>query len=487
VNSPTIWILFPILVAGIIYLFRDRQRLIIIIAILVSLLLAVLAWQIPLGQPINPGFLPFLIPGESGSWQARLLFQDPSSFRIVETMTIFGRQLVLVNAIRPILALIYLVVAIWIGGSYAAKADLLFVPLGLVIAALLTAALAVRPFLYAALLIELTALISVPILSPPGTSTSRGVIRFLTFQTLGMPFVLLAGWILNTTDGIPLSETIIIRGAILAGIGLAFLTSVFPFHTWIPMVAEESHPYSTGFVLFTLPTVVSLFSIAFLIQYIVPISSPVVWLSLRFLGLLMVVGGGLWCALQVNLGRMLGFAATAEIGLFLLAISLGPGETSLSIALAQILPRGIALAVWALALAVIKNRYNGLHFRQVQGAARILPLAAISLVLAQLSLAGLPLLAGFPVRLSLWTTLAGQSLPEALLALAGSAALMVGGVRTLAVLVTGKSLEAWQTNETQLQTVLFILGWVMLVVVGVLPQLVLGPFTNMALVFSAVP
>jgi len=272
--------------------------------------------------------------------------------------------------------------------------------------------------------------------------------------------------------------------------GFAVKLPVFPFHTWIPMVAEESHPYAAGFIFFILPTLVSLFSLAFLRAYVLEIAPPFIWTAIRFMGLVMIVIGGLWCAFQVHLGRMMGFAAVVEIGLFLLAFGLGPGkseipgETALSISLAQILPRGIAMAIWALSLAIIQRKRKGLNFKQVQGVIRETPIASFSIILALFSLAGLPLLAGFPIRMALWSALAEQSLSSALFALGGSAAMLLGGVRALSVLVSGQERSGWKISENRFQILLLLLGWMMLFLIGLMPQLILGPLGNMVNIFS---
>ena len=124
-----------------------------------------------------------------------------------------------------------------------------------------------------------------------------------------------------------------------------------------------------------------------------------------------------------------------------------------------------------------------LTFKNVQGAARRFPVAALGLLLAQFSLAGFPLLVGFPVRLALWTELAHDSTLIATLALIGSFGLIVGGLRTMAVLVMGSDEQDWETNESLQERLLLGLGGIALVVMGVFPQIFTPLFTGMAETF----
>ena len=115
---------------------------------------------------------------------------------ISASLPIFGANFSLDNSLRPVMVMVYLTVAFWFGGAYSARTGRLFTPFGLAIAALLSAALAVTPSTYAAMLIELAVLLCVPLFSPPGKPVTRGVRRFLTFQTIGMVLVLLADYFL---------------------------------------------------------------------------------------------------------------------------------------------------------------------------------------------------------------------------------------------------------------------------------------------------
>jgi NADH-quinone oxidoreductase subunit N len=485
-NAPVVWILFPGIVAMVLFLLRRWERSIHIAGILIAIALAWLAMNLPINERISLAPLP-----------------SPSTFTVGETLTILGRRFVLQNDSRPLLALVYLVIAFWFGGAYVAKTSRLFVPAGLGIAALLIAVLAVEPFLYAALLIEVAALASVPILSPPGKPVGRGVLRFLTFQTFGVPFILFAGWMLSGVGTTPEDADLILRVSVLIILGFAFFMAIFPFHTWIPMLAGEEHPYSTAFVFFFIPGIISLFGLEFLNQYNWLRALPWLYLVLGSLGTLMVTIGGIWAAFQRHLGRIFGYAVILEIGLILQALSLlsnvgseqtgAPPITALSvdpqvgIYFGLFLPRALGFALWALALSVLKAQTGDLSFDQVEGYGRRYPWVATALTLALLSLAGFPLLAGFPVHLSLWSAVVQESLPFTALSLAGAAGLIAAGVRTLAVLISGYEPMNWSITETRAQIILLGLGCAMLIIAGLFPQWYLPALTRIVQSFLGSP
>lgn len=472
-TSPLIWIVLPAVYAGILFIVRRWERTVVILGILISLLLAWFAWVAPIGETMVVG-----------PWRANL----------DDTLTILGRRFVLDAADAPVLTLIYLGLAFWFGGSIIANTGNLFVPIGLANAALLTAAIAVQPFLYSALLIELVTIISIPLISPPNKPVERGTIRFLTFQTLAMPLILFTGWILTGVESGPPDSVFVVHGNILLALGFAFLLAIFPFHTWVTMLAEETHPYVGAFIFYTFSLVITFFGISFLERYAWLRTSTGLYDLLRVVGILMVAIAGFWVAFQKHLGRMLGYAVLMETGLSLLILSAGTaGEhlpASLGILFASILPRGLAFAVWALALSTLMGSGNesntpalSLHLGAVQGRGRKLPVTVVVLVAAMFSLAGFPLLAGFPVRLALWEIVAKQSSLAGLVALLGGVGLLTSGLRTLGILISGADEEPWLVKESRGELVLMILGGLGLFLVGVFPQWFLPALANLADIF----
>ncbi len=77
------------------------------------------------------------------------------------------------------------------------------------------------------MLIELIALLSVPLLSPRGVRTEQGVLRYLVFQTLALPLILLTGWMLAELAR-PSANPLIVRSAMLVLFGFALWIGAFP-------------------------------------------------------------------------------------------------------------------------------------------------------------------------------------------------------------------------------------------------------------------
>ena len=460
-TSATIWVFAPVIAGGILFLLRRYEKVVAIAGTLIALLLAFLSWRLPLGEA-----LPFL-----------------PSLTIQDSLIILGRQFSLTHADRPNLILIYLIAALWFGGAQAARAGKFLVPLGLIVSGLSTAALAVEPPLYAALLIEMSALVSIPVLAPPGKPVSRGVLRFITFQTLGMPFILSSGWFLPVVVIDPRSETIV-TAIVLLLLGFAFVAAIFPFHTWLITLTEEINPYAAAFIFFLAISNITLFGVNFINQLEWLRNDPLLNSILRLMGGLMVLTGGLWAAFQRHAGRMLGYAIQVMIGSSLLALSLSTTGTSpgtsaipsssggIEFFLAFFLPNGLALAIWALALAIIRSHTGDLTFHGLRGLVYRQPFSSAGLLAAHFSLASLPLLAGFPLYLSLFTRLSAGSLAVALISGLGISGLMIGALRTLAVLFSSPAGQpAWAFTETRFQAALLILGVILLLVLGLIPHI----------------
>ncbi|MBT3240419.1 MAG: hypothetical protein HON98_10530 [Chloroflexi bacterium] len=400
-------------------IFRRHRGVIVFSGLAICLLFAWSAWIVSFDQVIQLG---------------------TRTIKIGETLSVFGRDFVLSESERPVISLIYFINAFWILGAYYSKPTRLFVPYSILVVALLTAVIAVEPFLFAAVILELIVLLSVPLLAEPGQKSHKGALRFLAFQTLAMPFILFTSWMVTGVEAGPGDLELLSRAAALLGIGLTFSLAIFPFHSWIPMLAEESPPYLAAYIFFVFPLGVSLFALGLLDRFVWLRESGILISIVQILGGIMVFVGGFWAGVERHLGRILGFAAIMEIGYTLLSISLIE-KNGLLIYFWLFIPRLLAYVLWAMSLSKInRDSNNNINFGNIRGVGLQSPFSSIGVLIGNFTLAGIPFLAAFPGRLVIWEALAKSSPIIASGTIIGSIALIVAGLRTLSVLFVSKPL-----------------------------------------------
>lgn len=475
-TAPIVWIVIPLGLAALLFIL-PRERLISYLGTLLALGLAGAAYWIPPGAVQRIGAI---------------------SLRIDPTLNLFGRQITLDAGDQTLLILVYGIAAFWFFGTLAAGQARQVVSLGLAVIALLVASLAARPFLYAALFIEMAVLVSVPLLAPrpsrpglaaPLTHARRGLLRFLIYQTMAMPFILLAGFLLSGVEAGPADVAQVIQAGILLSLGFAFLLAVFPLNTWIPLLAEESSPYAVGFLLTVLPTFGLVLALNFIDRFSWLRDSAQLPSILQTAGLLTFVTAGIWAAFQRHLGRIAAYAIIAETGVSLLAMSLPDRQVGLQILFYLFIPRALALGVWTMSISILQSRAGDLRFAALQGLARRYPVASAGVVLANLALAGTPLLAAFPVRQALWENLAAQSLSLAFWFGLASLGLWIVALRSLAVLTmfpedSARPPNGWESHETWPQRILIAIGLFTLLLSGIFPQWAQPLLANLPAMFE---
>jgi NADH-quinone oxidoreductase subunit N len=464
-STPILWIGLPLLAALIAGIAFKRKVFSIILTSVTAFGLALLAFTFPENLVLSLG---------------------PISLTFNESLAILGRQITIRYEILPFISLIFFINGLWILMSGFPGVPWTFRPASLVITALLTAALGVEPFLYAALLIETAVLVSIPMLSPLGKAPHPGILRYLTLQTLAMPFILLAGWLLTGVEALPPASPLVVQSALVLGLGVALWLAVFPFHSWVPMLSERSNPLVIGFLRFIIPSVVLLFSLNFINRYTFLRDSEGLYQTLRTIGTIMIVIGGGWTAFQDDLKRAFGFSTLTETGFSLLAIGLA-NQGGLEWLILLMPARALGYWLWSTVLTLLESHTGALTLDDVEGLSRRYPLLSIGLLLAQLSVAGLPLLAAFPTKIRLLTAAFTESSALGIWGFVGSLGLFLFTIRLLAYLVTPDEVEAlnhWEIQEQKREFIPILLMIGALLVLGLFPQAFLSNILKTLTAFS---
>ncbi|PKO11329.1 MAG: hypothetical protein CVU40_00895 [Chloroflexi bacterium HGW-Chloroflexi-2] len=461
-SAPLIWIGIPLIFSLMLFIIRGNRLLTLIIGGGISAFLALLALTFKIESVFPLG---------------------PISLEISSTFTILGRNFVITDSERLIVALLYSMCAFWIFGSRISGTNSFFVPNVLVIITLFVAALSVQPFLYAALIIEIAVLISIPIFFQRGQPVKQGIIRYLVFQTLAVPFILFAGWGFEVAPTSVDSQAAYYQAGVLLAIGLGLWLAIFPFHTWVPLLARDGHPYSAGFIFSMIPTTIFIFFLDFFNTFSWLREETLLLTICQILGIVMIVLGGLFAAFQRELTRLVGYAVMVEIGFSLLAISLNQVIGWQSYILIMI-PRIIGIAICTLAISIWKNKELNIDFDSFHGVYYQSTFAVLGFLVGWFTFSGLPLLPGFPTKLPILIGLSQLTITPLIFVSIGLFGLFVAGFRFLAIIFSTRHNENEIESESLLQKIYFSIGIVLLIIMGIFPSVVLNPFLEILSAFA---
>jgi NADH-quinone oxidoreductase subunit N len=197
-----------------------------------------------------------------------------------------------------------------------------------------------------------------------------------------------------------LQEPLILVGIAMAAVGLAFKTSIAPFHQWTPDVYEGAPTPITGFM--AVATKAAAFAV-FLRFFAVALGPQVDnWQpALAVLAAISIVVGNVGAIGQDSLKRLLGYSGIAQAGYMLGGIVVA-SESGIS-ALVFYLAAYAFMNLAAFAVIVARERETawGDDIRAVRGLGAERPLLGWPLTISMLALAGLPATAGFIGKLYL--------------------------------------------------------------------------------------
>ena len=430
-------------------------------------------------------FLPLTQPWQLGALEIEL----------GEPLLILGRELIVQPVDRFALAFLFFTTA----GLFVVAWRLLphsnFFPIGLATVSLLAGALLVEQVVYTALLVVMAAILAVFPLHEPETlrggategdgdgSRTSGGLRYMAYAVLALPGLMITQLLLDLFAIFPNDQGLLSGAAVLMSLSFAILFGAVPFQSWLSNVAMNGSPPVVTFI-FT----VNLGTVWFmLLSYL----QSYAWLERQAafgplftaLGLLMMITGGLLAASQQSLGRLVGYATLVDNGAMLLALGLERVE-GIAIASMLLLARPLSLSLMTLGLQGLRDVGGGDDSREaVLGAAWRAPWRAVAFMVGGIALAGFPISLSFPVRWGLYRLLAAENLFGALLALGGSAGVVLGLVGVIRSLLTPPATGARpRAGEAGVRAITVVedRGVLLLIAVLSLVSLILGLFPQQA-------
>ncbi len=214
-------------------------------------------------------------------------------------------------------------------------------------------------------------------------------IAFLYGATGSFNLTLIQGSISKGTAILPFLNL----GVLLILMALCFKVSISPFHFWTPDVYEGSPILVTSYM----STIVKIAGFgAFLHLFLVDFSTLIPHLSttLWILVCLTLCVGNIGALTQKSMKRMLAYSGISHAGYMLMAV-LALGSLSPNAILIYSIGYALAIVAAFAVLMIVENNTGSFEYQTFYGIAKKNPILAWTMVIAMLSLAGIPLTAGF--------------------------------------------------------------------------------------------
>ena len=189
-------------------------------------------------------------------------------------------------------------------------------------------------------------------------------------------------------------------GIVLVTIGMLFKIAAVPFHFWAPDVYEGS-PTLTTALMSTLAKVVAIATLYKLLSSMHADINYSFQIVVVIISIASMTVGNIMALRQVNVKRMLAFSGISHAGFMLMTLlSLSTSAGSLLYYATAYSLAGIA--AFSVILYVCKNRENE-DIANFHGLGKTNPLLAAILTASLLSMAGIPIFAGFFAKLVLFS------------------------------------------------------------------------------------
>lgn len=243
----------------------------------------------------------------------------------------------------------------------------------------------------------------------PDRRALPAVFKYLIMGTIGATFYLIGvGLIYMMTGTLNLADMelrihevadqrpILVAAAFIT-VGLALKAAVFPLHVWLPN-AYTYAPHAVSVFLAASATKISLF-VLLKFDFVV-FQQNLVDHDVQFaiflmpLAVLAILFGSAVAVFEDNIKRLLAYSSVAQVGYIMLGASM-VSVLGLSAGILHMFNHALSKGALFLAVMCLSMHFTSLRLTDLAGAARKMPWTMVALVVAGLSLVGVPGTAGF--------------------------------------------------------------------------------------------
>ncbi|MEO9140189.1 MAG: NADH-quinone oxidoreductase subunit NuoN [Jatrophihabitans sp.] len=276
------------------------------------------------------------------------------------------------------------------------------------------------------------------------------------------------------------SDILLYSGLALVLVGLLFKAGIAPFHSWTPDVYQGAPTPVTAFM--AACTKVAAFGAIMRVLYVGFSTTyydwrPIIWA----VAIASMVVGAVFGLTQTDLKRLLAYSSIAHAGFILvgfLAVTKS-GQLSkdgISSVMFYVLTYGFTtMAAFGLLMVVRDGDGEATRLAQWSGLAKKSPLVAITMTVLLMSMAGIPLTAGFTAKFFVFRAAYSEAGPLVVIALVLSAVAAFYYLRVIVLMFFADppenaptiAIPGWSTS------IALTFGVVVTVVLGVFPQPVL--------------
>ncbi|MGV8025309.1 MAG: proton-conducting transporter membrane subunit [Anaerolineaceae bacterium] len=462
-NLPLFWIIIPIIITVSTLLIRKKT-------LLYRSILTALTFLLGIGA--------FIVAAQSSNISVILTSS--------ERFLVLGRSLNVTYTDLHLVGTIYLIACVWTISTFFYSQNEYFPAFCVTYTAFIIASISIDPFLYSVLILFLANVLLLPVLSSGSYKHITGRMRFLVFQLLSVFLILLAGWILAGGEIAPVEEDQLFISSVLLGCGIALWLGVFPFHTWIPLLAEEGSIFPFGFMLTMMPISGILMLLKFLNNFAWLREYSAFFPSLQYLGAVMILLGGVGAFFQKYGARIVAYVFISGIGMLLCSVGFIP-LISTDLVSAWLIP--FTIAFWSISVAyhelvdlkreaTIESLKSGLFEK---------PLHSVLLISGLFSIIGLPFFSGFAPNILMLHTASESKRIILFSILGGEIFLVLTCIRLMLRLILHPEQKLVIPDKIKIDRILVVLVILLNIFMGIFPSVFFRPlFTTISKIFPLI-